>query len=390
MAMLDVLTNRGLDADGFLYRVIDDGGYSSWSSSRIVLRETVHGDAVYVMGSGFTWNSEGQVIGGTVTGWRMVADGGYVGTVSGVKTDANDFFAAIEDVWNLHSGAALDDILYGSMSWDAVGGAGADVLMGGDFADTLTGGAGNDTLNGGGGYDLVDYSIETGPLTVVVDLAARTATDTFGNRDRLNSIENILGTDGSDDLRGTDGRNAIAGSDGNDVIYGRGNVDGLYGGYGGDTIYGGDGNDLVKGDADADRLYGDAGNDRIYGGSGNDALVGGYDSDTLYGDSGNDRLSGGTGRDQLWGGTGSDTLTGGSSADLFRFSTGFGRDTITDFRWSEADKVDLRGVSGVHSYADIVKLTDAYGDAVAVMGSDRITFTDVSWADLRASDFLFV
>lgn len=388
MALLDVFTNRGLDPDGFLFRVIDDGGYARWAPTRIVLTETVHGDSVYVTGSGFTWNSAGQVIGGTVTGWTLVADGGSVARVSGVLTDANSFFAAVEDMWATHSGVALDDLLYGTMTWDVVGGAGSDVLRGGDFADTLTGGAGNDTLSGGRGYDLVDYGIETGPYTVVVDLAARTATDTFGNRDRLFSIEDIVGTDGGDDLRGTDGGNAISGDAGNDLIYGRGGVDGLYGGTGHDTIYGGTGNDLVKGDSGNDRLFGDGGRDRVYGGFGNDLVYGGSDRDTLYGDAGNDRLSGGTGSDQLWGGSGNDRLTGGSGGDFFRFSNGFGADTISDFYWTEGDKVDLRMVSGVHSFADIGQYVDARGDAVAVIGNNQITFTDLSWADLRASDFL--
>ena len=390
MAALDVLTNRGIDPDGFLFRVVDDGGYSRWSSSRIVLSEDVHGDSVYVTGSEFVWNSAGQVVGGTVTGWSLVADGGYVARVAGLSTDANSFFAAVEDVWNQDSFAALDDILYGTVRWDSYGGAGADYLTGGDFNDTLTGAAGNDTLFGGRGYDLVDYGAERGAYTVAVDLAAGTATDTYGNTDRLSSIENIIGTDGGDDLRGTNGRNAISGGAGNDLIYGRGGIDGLYGGAGQDTIYGGTGNDLLKGDSYSDRLYGEDGRDRLYGGSGSDRLFGGNDNDALYGDSGNDLLSGGAGNDQLWGGTGNDRLTGGSGADLFRFATGFGRDTITDFSWSDGDRVDLRAVSDVTRFSDIVKLTNSSGDAVAVMGDDRITFTHVSWADLRASDFLIV
>lgn len=390
MAMLDVFTNRGLDPDGFLFRVIDDGGYADWASTRIVLSENQFGDSVVVTGSGFVWNSAGQVIGGTVTGWTLVADGGTVAQVSSVATSANDFFAAVEDVWSLHSGVALDDILYGTMAWDAVGGAGADLLRGGDFADTLSGGAGRDTLSGGRGFDLVDYSAETGPFTVAVDLAARTALDTFGFRDRLLSIEDILGTNGGDDLRGTDGRNAISGGAGNDLVYGRGGVDGLYGGLGHDTIYGGSGNDLVVGDAGNDRLFGDIGRDRVQGGSGNDLVFGGAHNDTLFGDTGNDRLSGGAGNDQLWGGRGNDRLTGGTGADLFRFATGFGADTITDFHWTERDRVDLRMVAGVDRFSDIGRFVNAHGDAVAVIGSGQITFTDVSWADLRASDFLIV
>lgn len=390
MATLDVFTNRGIDPDGFLYRVVDDGGYASWASSQIVLTESVHGDSVSVAGSGFVWNSLGQVVGGTVTGWTLVADNGSMAEVAGLLTDANSFFSAVEDVWNRDSFTALNDILYGTVTWDSYGGAGADYLTGGDFNDTLTGAAGNDTLFGGRGFDLVDYGSETGRFTVAVDLATGLATDTFGNRDRLFSIENILGTNGGDDLRGSDGRNAISGGAGNDLIYGRGGVDGLYGGAGRDTIYGGTGNDLVRGDAHSDWLSGDGGNDRLLGGGGNDIVHGGSGNDALFGDAGSDRLSGGAGNDQLWGGTGNDRLTGGTGADLFRFASNFGADTITDFTWSERDRVDLRQVAGVHRFSDIGQFENARGDAVAVIGHDQITFTNVSWDDLRASDFLIV
>src|SRR5262249_61170374 len=63
---------------------------------------------------------------------------------------------------------------------------------------TLTGGAGNDFLVGGSGIDTADYSAESGPNGVSVNLTTGTATDTFGNTDTLSSIENAIGTSHAD------------------------------------------------------------------------------------------------------------------------------------------------------------------------------------------------
>lgn len=382
MANLDVFTDYGLDPDAFLFRVAAEGGYSDWFSSQIVLSEPTYGDSIVVYGSGFFWNSAGQVLGGTVTGWSLVADGATVAEVTDFVVDADTFFTAVEAAWTPGTLVPLDDVVYGTTAFDIIGGGGRDSLLGGDFNDTLTGGAGADTLNGAAGSDLVDYSIETGPYTVSVDLARGLATDSWGFRDRLISIENALGTNGSDVLRGNNLANALSGGAGNDLIQGGGGGDGLYGGAGNDRIQGGTGNDLLQGENGNDRLWGENGNDRLFGGAGNDYLDGGRQQDTLSGDRGNDTLVGGQGND---------VLTGGAGRDIFSFERGFGRDEITDFNWRQGDKIDLADVPRVHDMSDIRMLVASDGDAIAVVGSSgRITFDGLTWDDLRASDFLFV
>jgi hypothetical protein len=129
------------------------------------------------------------------------------------------------------------------------------------------------------------------------------------------------------------------GTDGNDLISG--------GGFD-DTLLGGNGDDRLVGNNGRDRLHGEAGIDRLEGGSGDDRLVGG---------SGNDTLLGGNNNDILIGGMNSDTLTGGSNADRFVYS-GFTNngtskaaalamslasapDRITDFRFSQNDKIQV-------------------------------------------------
>ena len=71
-----------------------------------------------------------------------------------------------------------------------------------------------------------------------------------------------------------------------------------------------------------------------------------------------DKLLGLDGNDTLIGGLGTDTLTGGKGADIFKFNnvkdsgiTATTRDTITDFKHSESDKIDLSGIDADTSKA---------------------------------------
>ncbi|MEI6745270.1 MAG: type I secretion C-terminal target domain-containing protein, partial [Methylococcaceae bacterium] len=73
--------------------------------------------------------------------------------------------------------------------------------------------------------------------------------------------------------------------------------------------------------------------------------------DQLTGTAKNDKLSSLEGNDTLIGGLGADVLTGGLGTDVFKFNdikeTGLAvktRDTITDFKTSEGDKIDLSGI----------------------------------------------
>ncbi|MBB1609658.1 MULTISPECIES: retention module-containing protein [unclassified Pseudomonas] len=108
------------------------------------------------------------------------------------------------------------------------------------------------------------------------------------------------------------------------------------------------GNDLLHGygtnssNSTTDTLNGGDGHDILYGGAGNSILNGGTGNDTLYGGLGNDTLDGGKGNDLLVGGKGDDTLTGGDGADTFIWRAGdTGNDTITDFKPTDGDRIDL-------------------------------------------------
>ncbi len=84
---------------------------------------------------------------------------------------------------------------------------------------------------------------------------------------------------------------------------------------------------------------------------GNDYLDGGANNDVLYGEGGNDILVIGDGLDKA---------TGGSGADTFKISViDSSRDTITDFKAGEGDKIDISGV--LQGYDP---MTDAISDFV--------------------------
>lgn len=283
----------------------------------------------------------------------------------------------------------------------------ADRILGSGRKETFTGFGGNDVFDGRGGFDTVDYSEEDGGAGVTVDLLSRRATDSFGDTDRLKSIEAVRGTDLADELLGRDVDDVFEGLAGDDVIDGRGGVDLVRYDREGGAIQGidvdltagtatdgfGDTDSLagienVRGGALADRIRGDVEANRLEGGGGNDRLTGLDGADSLFGDAGLDVLNGGKGGDLLDGGERADSLTGGKGADTFRFLDDFGRDRILDF--TAADVVDLRGLSGADEFGDIRQRTDADGNAVAdLRGGDTITFVGLTWDDLSAEDFLF-
>ncbi|MDG5467960.1 Ig-like domain-containing protein [Deltaproteobacteria bacterium IMCC39524] len=233
----------------------------------------------------------------------------------------NDSYSSIVNL----IGSAYNDTLVGNSS--------QNTLIGGLGNDTLEGGAGGDSLVGGEGEDTADYTLSNAAVTI--SLIDNTATGGHAQDDRLDRVENLIGSNHYDKLTGNDDPNILSGGLGNDSLYGGLGNDTLYGEDGYDWIYGGDGEDYLDGGAgeytrlygengddtiiggvDKDYLYGGNDNDSLRAGAGADNLDGGAGNDTLYGEDGNDTLSGQSGNDLLYGGTGSDFLSGGIDADI--------------------------------------------------------------------------
>ena len=216
---------------------------------------------------------------------------------------------------------------------------GNDYLFGYEENNTLSGGAGDDTLIGNGGVDV------------------------------------LTGGSGNDYLDGGSGNDTLTGGDGDDRIYGKDGDDLITGGLGADTVYAGNGNDSIQGEEGNDYLQGDAGDDTITGGEGNDRLYAGSGDDTVTAGMGNDRLYGDTGNDILTGGEGDDYLSGGQGNDIYKYSAGFGKDTIDNYYNANNDAFDviefdgtvtLESVKPVRKGNNLVLLVGEDGDQITV------------------------
>ncbi|KQS64068.1 hypothetical protein ASG39_12855 [Rhizobium sp. Leaf371] len=114
----------------------------------------------------------------------------------------------------------------------------------------------------------------------------------------------------------------------------------------------------------------------------------------IHGNSAANRIDGKAGNDMIWGHRGADTLTGGAGSDHFVFSTGDGRDVITDFAASGSthDILDLTTVKAITDFADLMKNharqvgSDVMIDAT---GGDSILLKNVKLGHLDKGDFFF-
>ena len=309
------------------------------------------------------------------TGGVTVSLDSTVAQVTG--SSGSDTLISMENL----TGSNYADTLTGdSLNNTLSGGAGNDTLVGGAGADTLNGGTGSDSMVGGDGSDtyyvddLLDVVNEAnatastgGTDLVYTTLAAYTLTDNVENG-RIN-------TTAAADLTG----NTLA------------NV--LYAGAGSNVLDGGTGIDTVS------YVYATAGITasldstvaQVTGGSGSDTLIsmenltGSNYADALTGSTLNNTLSGGAGNDNLTGGAGADKLTGGTGSDYFHFNaqnesglTSTTWDTITDFKTSEGDKIDLLGVdanvnlAGDQAFTFLGAVSTFTGDSTGKLRFDAV------------------
>jgi Ca2+-binding RTX toxin-like protein len=109
---------------------------------------------------------------------------------------------------------------------------------------------------------------------------------------------------------------------------------------------------------------------------------------TLTGNTADNVLKGGAGEDLLDGGRGTDKLFGGTGADTFGFATGYGKDTVGDFR--TGDKVYVHNWKAVDNFSDIKSHASNHGTNVWItVGSDTLIMENLHKADLNAGDFQF-
>ncbi|WP_164886670.1 calcium-binding protein, partial [Piscinibacter defluvii] len=156
-------------------------------------------------GSGFTFNNNGDVTGGTVTGFisQVFSGGSYVQAyaVEGFAYSAVSIYNAALTFSTSDDMAIFASVLSGNDSFnlsteaDRVDGfAGNDTIRGNGAADVLYGGTGNDSLDGGSGGDLLIGG--PGNDIYVVDSSADVVSESAGEGvDTVrSSIGRVLGT----------------------------------------------------------------------------------------------------------------------------------------------------------------------------------------------------
>ncbi|MGL4637738.1 MAG: calcium-binding protein [Beijerinckiaceae bacterium] len=305
-------------------------------------------------------------------------------------------------------GAAGDDKLSGGAGSDELyGGTGNDSLNGGDQSDYMVGGAGSDSINGGNGFDLVDYSDEGGAFAVSVNLATKAATDTYGDTDKLISVERVRGTVLGDSMTGNSAANMFEGNGGNDTLDGAGGDDTLWAGFGDDSMLGGAGNDNLAGGHGDDLLNGGKGtdtadyaNDGGWRGAAVD-FVTGFAEDTwgsldkligienATGSEHADWMRGNASANTFTAGAGDDMMIGNGGNDTFVFAAGHGRDKISDF--NPGDMLDLRGL-GFTSVADVVAASVGHDLGMEIITGEgsSIVLVDVNVSSAADLGYLLV
>ncbi|MFZ4809416.1 MAG: S8 family serine peptidase [Hyphomicrobiaceae bacterium] len=160
-----------------------------------------------------------------------------------MAADALSFAAADDGLRVIVTGHGADNTITGSR-FD-------DTINGGAGNDTLTGGTGADWIDGGAGRDVVDYSSARAAIGITLEPKPSNAGE--ANRDRLVSIEGVIGTAFNDTMS--------AGTVIDVRFWGGGGNDRMYGQNGADLLDGGDGNDVLDANWGADTVIGGLGDD---------------------------------------------------------------------------------------------------------------------------------
>ena len=317
------------------------------------------------------------------------------------------------------TGAGVTATNIASITLNGLGGN--DTITGTAVADTISGGIGSDGISGGTGTDTVTYAgaantTETGTqvgiavnlgstaqtaVTInsatstntfladsVTSLAANSGSYVYGGAgatnfvaiDTFNSIENVVGTNGTDYIVGSATANTITGGAG---------LDYMNGGLGNDTFIvastatTGVGESIIGGGGTGDtiRVTGDTvfsttdaqiatvENITLIGANVDVTLTGQSEGFTITGEANNNIIISGGGADTITGGAGVDIMTGAAGADNYVFAAGdyavtATTDQIIGFA-TLSDTIKL-GVSGAAA-GEFTAVAGTTGDAFAAV-----------------------
>jgi len=345
----------------------------STTTSTEVLYRLDNGLKLKLVGTGFSFDSGGDAVGGTITSIQVLLNNGTtsVQTISGLNLSLEifqDAAAAFDNAkfenW-LMSGA---DTINGSIGDDDISGHGGDdILNGNDGDDTITGGEGDDTYDGGAGFDTLSfqdaYNAPNAFRGINLNAATGTVTDQFGFSETFQNFEQYGGTQFAD---------TMVGSSTDDIFMGLG---------GRDTINGGAGVDTVRYDRDvaqgaskgvsvnltsgvAKDSFGSQDTlssiENVRATDFKDTIVGNSDSNFLRAFAGADTLDGKAGADRMRGGAGDDTyyvdnagdivdesLDSGAGIDMVRSSVSFNLANSTAVKGS-VEHLALQGTTAIN------------------------------------------
>ncbi|MBX9659126.1 MAG: hypothetical protein K2X00_11215, partial [Nitrospiraceae bacterium] len=301
-----------------------------------------------------------------------------------------------------------------------------DVLYGNDADNLIDGGSGGaDLIFGGGGRDTVSY--RSSDRSVIIDMDADITWDGINN-DRLNSIENAVGSAFDDTFVDDVGNNSYVGGGGNDVITYEKAVSGIFYDY--TTVRSGEYLDNISG------ISGVIGSDyadtfkafvikSIDGRNGIDTvdlsdigytssyervvtdLDAGYvravskyflipsasgtikNVENVIGSGIDDYIVDKRGVDNvLSGGVRNSADFDNRRSDTFEFIKGSGNDTITDF--DSLDKLVFRGYGSIYDGAHFEKIDNTHWAIHSADGTSHDTITFSNGANISDNAYLFI
>ncbi|MDX1060576.1 calcium-binding protein [Sinorhizobium medicae] len=294
----------------------------STTTSTEVLYRLDNGLKLKLVGAGFSFDSGGDAVGGTITSIQVLLNNGttLVQTVSSLSLSleifqdaAAAFDSAKFENW-LMSGA---DTINGSAGADDISGhLGNDVLNGNGGDDTIAGGEGDDTYDGGTGFDSLSFQDAYAAASAIRGISLNATNgvviDQFGFSETFQNFEEYRGTQFADRMIGSSVDEAFMGLGGRDTIDGGAGVDtvrydrdfqrgatkgvsiNLTTGVAIDSFGSQDSltsienvrgtgfKDTITGNSVSNFLRGFAGTDILNGGAANDVMRGGLGDDTYY------------------------------------------------------------------------------------------------------------
>ena len=214
MAVVTVSKTVGFDIRALNFSTLHRGDTVLATSTGHIVNHA-DGDSNQFRGTGFRYDSQGDLIGGTVSRYaeydilgRLVVVTGLAAAASKVNAAA-DTLSLTDDRALIRAALAGNDTFYGSQQGDYLDGYGGnDTLRGYGGQDLLAGNAGNDRLYGGHGDDVLRGAAGADLLvggTGFDTLAGGTGNDVFIfdaplsplNADRVTDFRNVYGNDDS-------------------------------------------------------------------------------------------------------------------------------------------------------------------------------------------------